>query len=470
MESPASTTLTKTFILDTNVLIHDPNALWLFEENTVIIPLDVLEELDNKKKADGAVGRAARAAIRNLEELRLAGDLGEGVTANDSGGLVKVLSYENVSKGREPDLAFMPPAYDEKVDNRLLLLQYWLLFDLESPAPVILVTKDINLRVKAGVHGLVAEDYLSDKVSVHDLYTGTRYIKVEKELINYLYSEKELAIDEDEDEMGLFPNELVCLEAIEDSKQTALAIAKVNERGETYLRLIPDRKHLMGSKGARNREQQMALELLLDPGIPLVTINGSLGTGKTFIALLGALHAVLDLKLYDQILISRKFVHHSVKEGFLPGDIEEKSEPWMKPFFSCLDAILGGKQDSGAFFGNSRNSVPIKPHEYLIERGFIQQEHLAYIRGVTYNNKFILIDEAASLTPEEAKTIIGRAGDDTKVVLLGDIDQIDDPYLDASSNGLTYAIDCWKDEPLAGHITLIKGERSPLSQRASTIM
>lgn len=311
---------------------------------------------------------------------------------------------------------------------------------------------------------LIAEDYLSDKVSVTDLYTGTRLLHVDEGCIDALYEDKELLIDEDENEISLYPNELVCLESFADSKKTALAVTKLSPQNETYLRLIPDRKQLVSNKGARNREQQMALELLLDPSIPLVTINGALGTGKTFVALLGALHAVLDLKLYDQILISRKFVHHSVKEGFLPGNIDEKAEPWMKPFFSTIDAIMGVKDNS------SSKAMPIKPHEFLIERGFVQCEHLSYIRGVTYNNKFILIDEAASLTPEEAKTIIGRVGENTKVVLLGDIEQIDDPYLDASSNGLTYAIDVWKDEPLAGHITLVKGERSPLSQRASVIM
>lgn len=460
METAARTVLEKTFILDTNVLIHDPNSLWLFENNVVIIPLDVLEELDNKKKAEGEVGRAARAAIRNLEVLRIKGDLTKGVPT-EAGGLIKVLSYENVSKGREPLLAFMPSSYDGKVDNRLLLLQYWLLLDSEQPGAVVLVTKDINLRVKAGVHGLVAEDYLSDKVSVNDLYTGTQLLHVNGDCIDALYEEKELLIEEDD---GLRINELICLESFTDSKKTALAIVKQTPQNETYLRLIPDRKQLISNKGARNREQQMALELLLDPTIPLVTINGALGTGKTFVALLGALHAVLDLKMYDQIIISRKFVHHGVKEGFLKGDLNEKTEPWMKPFFACLDAIMGVKDT------NNSKALPIKPHEYLVERGYIQCEHLAYIRGVTYSNKFILIDEAASLTPEETKVIIGRAGEGTKVVLMGDLEQIDDPYLDASSNGLTYAIDCWKNEPLAGHITLTKGERSALSQRASVIM
>lgn len=427
----------------------------------MVISLDVIEELDTLKQRSGnGVGVAAREAIRTLEELRLLGDLGapQGVTVNSEGGTVRVATARDFGT-LEPDLlGFGAPALDlSKTDNRLLLLTKWLSLD-SNGVPVILVTKDLNLRVKADVLGLRVEDYLSDKVSITDLYTGTRAVQVERAVVDTLYKEKILDFEGDAQ-----PNELLYLESLEDSKHAALGIVKYPADGESEVRLIPDRSRLLGSKGARNREQQMALELLLDPDIPLVTINGSLGTGKTFITLLGALHAVLDLKLYDQILIARKYVHHSVKEGFLPGDLSEKSEPWMKPFYACLDALLSTKQ-AGA------KQEPIKPHEYLVERGYVQCEHLAYIRGVTYNNKFIIIDEAANLTPAEAKTIIGRAGEGTKVVLLGDIEQIDDPYLEADSNGLAYTISTWKSDPLAGHITLVKGERSALAERASRIM
>lgn len=887
------------FLLDTNVLIHNPKAIESFgcsgkvdRRNIVVLSLDVLEELDRKKKDIGAVGVAARVAIRELERYRLLGNLSQGVIIEGSpaGGELLLIAVES---------SVAPPGLVDCVDNRLLGLCLSLM-DREnrwsgSVSKLTLVTKDINLRVKANVLNIYAEDYLTDKVNVEELYTGQRVVEVSGEVINELYYGRELEVEprrlgvdsQPSWARGLKPNELVCLVSNDgtagSSVQSALGVVKkVNEleKSGDFLKLIPDRSKLMLGKGARNREQQMALELLLDPAVPLVTINGTLGTGKTFITLLGALHAVLDRKDYDQILIARKFVHHGVKEGFLPGpqpldakvltptgwklmgdlqvgdyviahdgspskvlgvypqgekpilklrttdgDVEcceehlwftttsenrkrkkpgsvksakeitqtlrnkfgklnhhlprnkpvhfdaidlplppytlgallgngsfgdslsfsspdkevlervgkeldclncelvytsgvnysvsscgyqnkparlfkitdvitnecwtyesigiaeektgitrstlrgraesnltydnlkfeyvegsaprwsnpvknilhklglidckasnkfipkdyiyracvadriellrglmdtdgtvkktgeasfctvseqlakdvielvkslggratlrlrpvrygerlingrqiqgnhpsyeftislpeginpfyqsrkaerfqckymhgvciqdfeyvgtkecqcilidhpehlyvtdnylvthntldEKSEPWMKPFYACLDLILGGNKKDETKTGakHSGGELPIKPHEYLVKTGVVRCEHLAYIRGVTYTNKFIIIDEAANLTPDEAKTIIGRAGEGTKVVFLGDIDQIDDPYLDASSNGLSYTIDCWKDEPEAGHITLEKCERSVLAKKASKIM
>lgn len=467
------------FLLDTNVLIHNPKAIESFGKsgrcNVVVLTLDVLEELDRKKKDIGAIGVAARAAIRELEKYRLLGDLSEGVLL--TGEVEKSELFLVVVGG-----SVAPPGLVDCVDNRLLGLCLSLKNGAGSLKNLTLVTKDINLRVKANVLGIYAEDYLTDKVDVGELYAGQRVVEVESEVINELYYSRELKVKPRGLGVALKPNELVCLVsasgndgAAESSVQSALAVVKkVNELEESgdFLRLIPDRSKLMLGKGARNREQQMALDLLLDPAVPLVTINGTLGTGKTFITLLGALHAVLDRKDYDQILIARKYVHHGVKEGFLPGDLDAKAEPWMKPFYACLDLILGGnkKDESKTGAKHSGRELPIKPHEYLVNTGVVRCEHLAYIRGVTYTNKFIIIDEAANLTPDEAKTIIGRAGEGTKVVFLGDIDQIDDPYLDASSNGLAYTIDCWKDEPEAGHITLEKCERSVLAKKASKIM
>ncbi|GAB4341321.1 MAG: PhoH family protein [Leptolyngbyaceae cyanobacterium] len=439
----------KVFVLDTNVLLHDPAAMMQFKDNDVVLPITIIEELDRFKKQPEMTGRNAREASRRLDELRQQGHLLDGVEINDGGKLRVTLCH------RETFLELPPELERDRGDNAILATGLEL--KRQCQCPVVLVSKDINLRIKADALGLVAEDYKTDKVDVQELYTGLAEVLVSAEDMNQLFKEGYLALPGE-----FFPNQMLTLVDAINPSHTALATVEGESGKVVALHKLP---HGGVSRiYPRNREQKFALELLLNDAISLVTLVGKAGTGKTLLAIAAGLQKVADERLYTRLLISRPVIPMGKDIGYLPGDISEKLTPWMQPLYDNFDLIFGTQDPSG------KPSHWRRGHEELIEQGMLQIEPLTYIRGRTIPKQFLIVDEAQNLTPHEVKTILTRAGEGTKVVLTGDLDQIDNPYVDAASNGLTYVVEKFKEEPLAGHITLLKGERSDLAERAATLL
>jgi PhoH-like ATPase len=439
----------KSYVLDTNVLLHDPSAILRFEDNDVVLPITVIEELDRFKKQPEMIGRNARQVSRNLDELRSSGRLTEGIPINDSGSL-------RVALCNRETLATLPiEIKDHNGDNAILAVAMEL--KQRCDCEVVLVSKDTNLRIKADALGLVAEDYETDKVDLEGLYTGLAEIMVPADRIDLLFREGYLAISE-----NLFPNQAITLIDSTNPYHTALGMVDGNSGKVIPLSKFP---HVGISRiHSRNREQSFAFELLLRDSIKLVTLVGQAGTGKTLLAIAAGLHKVVEEKLYSRLLISRPVVPMGKDIGYLPGDIQEKLTPWMQPLYDNFDLIFGTQdvKDKPAHWRRG--------HEELIEMGLLQIEPLTYIRGRTIPKQFLIVDEAQNLTPHEVKTILTRAGEGTKVILTGDPDQIDNPYVDAASNGLTYVVERFKNEALAGHITLVKGERSALAERSAILL
>jgi PhoH-like ATPase len=439
----------KVFVLDTNVLLHDPNAMLCFEDNDVVLPMTVIEELDHFKKKSEMIGRNARHVSRTLDALRQQGHLTTGITLNEGGMLRVALCHRETLKELPPELE------GDQGDNAILAVALEL--KRHCNCPVVLVSKDTNLRIKADSLGLTAEDYESDKVDVEELYSGMSEVLIEPALIDQFYQQGTIALKQE-----FYPNQALTLVDATNPSHTALAIAdgatgqimpllKVPSGGISHIR-------------ARNREQKFAFELLLRDSIPLVTLVGKAGTGKTLLAIAAGLHKVADERVYNRLLISRPVVPMGRDIGYLPGDVTEKLTPWMQPLYDNFDLIFGTQDALG------KPDYWRRGHEELIEHGLLQIEPLTYIRGRTIPKQFLIVDEAQNLTPHEVKTILTRAGEGTKIILTGDIDQIDNPYVDAASNGLTYVVERFKSDPLAGHINLLKGERSNLAERASVLL
>lgn len=439
----------KIFVIDTNVLLHDPTAIFRFEDNDIVLPIAVIEELDSFKKLSQMTGRNAREVSRTLDELRNYGNLTKGVSL-DNGGMIRVALGDRASLNKLP-----PELNGDLADNSILVVA--LQCQQQCQCPVVVISKDTNMRIKADALGLNAADYETDKVNVKELYTGALEILVDADTIERLFKEEEVAV-----ERNLLPNQDVTLVDAANPSHTALAMAVGNSNILTPLIKLP--KLGVSRIQPRNREQRFALNLLLQDAIQLVTLVGTAGTGKTLLAIAAGLQKVADEKIYNRLLISRPVVPMGRDLGYLPGDVNEKLTPWMQPLYDNFDLIFG-TQDLKDKPGHWRRG-----HEELIELGLLQIEPLTYIRGRTIPHQFLIIDEAQNLTPHEVKTIITRAGTDTKIVLTGDPDQIDNPYVDAASNGLTYVVERFKNEPLAGHITLYKGERSSLAERAAILL
>lgn len=439
----------KIFVVDTNVILHDPTAILRFEDNEIVLPIAVIEELDRFKKQPEMTGRNAREVSRTLDNLRQQGHLTTGVKLSNGGTLRVALSDRHTLKE-------LPPELDGGVaDNSILAVG--LQCKQKCQCPVVVVSKDTNLRIKADALGLNAEDYETDKVDVDDLYTGTTEVLIDSEKIGEFFQTGFLTLDQE-----FLPNQDITLVDNTNPSHTALGMVEGKSHKVIHLATLP--KLGVSRIQPRNREQRFALNLLLQDSIKLVTLVGKAGTGKTLLAIAAGLQKVADEKLYSRLLISRPIVPMGRDIGFLPGDITEKLTPWMQPLYDNFDLILG-TQEKEEKQGHWRRG-----HEELIEMGLLQIEPLTYIRGRTIPQQFLIIDEAQNLTPHEVKTIITRAGEGTKVVLTGDPDQIDNPYIDAASNGLTYVVERFKHEPLAGHITLTKGERSTLAERATALL
>ncbi|NTW57877.1 MAG: PhoH family protein [Nitrospirae bacterium] len=438
----------KVFVLDTNVLLHDPRAIFSFEDNDVVVPIVVIEELDKFKKGIDEIGRNARQVSRILDEYRQKGKLSQGVKLEGGGCLRVELNHQSPERLPNELIA-------TKADNRILATALNLKHD---DLPVILVTKDTNLRIKADALGMRAEDYESDTITLDELYSGEVEMAVDPGAIEEFYSGGELPAVKPKP----LPNQFVLIKNNANPSQTALARYSQQKHA---LVPIANTKHGIWGISARNKQQQYALDLLLNDDIRLVTLVGRAGTGKTLLALAAGLEKTIENRAFQRLVVSRPVFPLGKDIGFLPGDIEEKLRPWMQPIRDNLDFLMGAS--ASAVAGRAKGK---KDLQSLFDLGMIEVEPLTYIRGRSMPNQYLIVDEAQNLTPHEIKTIITRAGEGTKVVLTGDPYQIDNPYIDSSSNGLTYVVDRFKEETIAGHITLVKGERSDLAELAATLL
>lgn len=429
----------KKYILDTNILINDSDAIFNFEDNEVILPLVVLEELDKLKTNPGSAGASARKVLKNLDKLRESGSLIKGVEVG-KGGILKIdTKHTHVN----PEI---PSSLDRNsADNHIISVAYSV--GKESKEPVILVSNDINVRVKSHALGIKAEAYESNKVNFLDVFKGFQIVQVEKSVLDTFYQARELQLDKE-----FTPNECVLLK-VPESGQSALAKYH-HETGK-----LQPLYHIASKPwgiDARNLEQRFAIELLMSSNIQLVCLIGTAGTGKTLLALAAGLEKVLGEKVYKRLIVSRPVIPMGKDIGYLPGGKDEKMGSWMQPITDNLDFLFGADIK--------------KEYSYLYENKLIQVEALTYIRGRSLPDSYIIIDEAQNLTTHEVKTIITRAGENTKIILTGDPFQIDIPYLDESNNGLSYVAEKFKNEAIAGRIVLNKGERSSLASKGAELL
>lgn len=431
----------KIFVLDTNVLLHNPSSIFSFEENDVILPLAVLEEIDHQKRRQDEIGRNAREVVRILDELRQNHSLASFVKLPTGGRLRIELNHWN-SFG-------LPPALDgTKYDNRILAV--CLALEKELSDPIVLVTKDINLRLKANVLGLKAEDYSNDKVDFCQLYTGTGEMLLEPFDMERLFKDMLLEMPTD---CFAYPNQFFIVKNREKPSQSALV-----RYYQRHLHLISGADtQIFGLKG-RNKEQKFAIDLLMDDRVSVVTLVGKAGTGKTLLALAAGLEKTLEQQYYTRLLITRPIIPMGDDLGYLPGSKEEKLRPWMQPIYDNLEFLFHTCPDKHHLI-----------HDY-IARDVIQMEALTYIRGRSIPRQFIICDEAQNLSPHMIKTLITRVGEGSKIVFTGDPEQIDHPYLDASSNGLSYLVEALKSEDVTGHVMLVKGERSKVAELGSRLL
>jgi PhoH-like ATPase len=454
----------KTYIIDTTILLHNPQALLAFEDNDVVIPLAVIEEIDRQKRRQDDCGKNARELSRALDELRGQGSLAEGV-AHNGGGTVRI-------EVNHWDTANLPAGLDwSRHDNRLLAVAYQLHQENNN---VHLVTKDLNLRIKADVIGVPAEDFYRDKVQFSSLYSGIGTEAITEEQFDLFHRCKQLPMA---DGWEGHPHQFFILRNPDNPSQSALS----RHFNRLLLPLIQGDSECFGVH-ARNKEQKFAMELLLNDQIRAVTLVGRAGTGKTLLAIAVGLQKVLDDKVYSRLLITRPIVPMGNDIGFLPGDKQEKLRPWMQPIFDNIELIFSNAQEvkdgRGRIFSSGKSgkeaeaerTKSVRIVEHLIERGVLEMEPLTYIRGRSIPRQFVICDEAQNLSPQMIKTIVTRIGEGSKVVFTGDPEQIDHPYLDASSNGLTYLVERFKGESIAGHVTLSKGERSALAELGSRIL
>ncbi|MBI3671429.1 PhoH family protein [Candidatus Azambacteria bacterium] len=461
------TTHQKVYVLDTSVLIHNANAIFDFQDNTIIIPVGVLEELDGLRKSAGEKGFVAREISRTLEEMTKGKNVTNGIKTKNGG----MLLFELNGGGKE----LLPENFGHSVDNSIIAVTLKKQSEYRD-RKVILVSKDINLRLKAQALGVEAEDYKSDKVTnISKLYTGFTKLHVSAGMINSLFQDGSInAFNFSKD---LNPN--TCLKLIcESSTRTALAVYNSALNKFFLVKNPRDPKDTSAGIAPKNDEQALAYYLAMDQAITLLTLSGPPGTGKTLMALLAAYHQ-LEKKQYDKIIVFRPLDEVEKDMGYLPGSLKEKFNPRTTPIVSNMALILGNerhkKSDSpyvkqgNSFIFDDKNG-DFSPVEEVIERGLIEIIPINFIRGCTLHNSIIIIDEAQNFSNHGLKTAITRAGEGSKIILTGDLGQIDNPYLDAQSSGFTKVISSFTGQEIFGHLVLRKGERSKLAEIASRLL
>lgn len=493
----------KHFVLDTNVILHNPNAIFVFQEHHVVIPFAVIEELDKLKRTNDDIGRNARECIRHLDRLRSRGRLIEGVKwgessptvgqgasagANGTTGSIRI----DIAEHERPSVLA-----ENTPDNRIIAVA-WALHTGQPSAcahldheysggkvergaacqkvRVVFVSKDLNARIKSDALGIRTEDFENQKVDAERLYSGQVAITLRGELIDELYSERMLALERVAGSLtavsaegvsyqrNLVANQYVVMKDSEDESHTGLARRLADT--EHLIPITAPRKPTFGIM-ARNVQQIMALDLLLDDEIKMVTLLGSAGTGKTLLAVAAGMAKVFNEERYDKLLVARPIMPMGRDIGYLPGDKDEKLTAWMQPIFDNLSYLLSNR---GSPMQTAESHTTEQRIQKLMADGKVVLEPLTYIRGRSIPHQFMIVDEAQNLTPHEIKTIVSRIGEGTKLVLTGDVGQIDNPYLDQSSNGLSYVVEKMKGLPLVGHVTLTKSERSELASLAAALL
>lgn len=435
----------KTFVIDTNVLLHDPEALAIFGENDVVIPLAVLEELDAMKRFRDELAKNARQVLRYLGSLKKLGrgDLHQGVHL-PSGPTIRIQLEIKTNYNSSFALSLT------NINYRILMAAYFL---QEKGETVVFVSKDLTMRVKAEAIGLKSEDYENQKFAYETLYRGFRKIEMSKHDIDLFYKDGKIPAPAD---LKLMANEY-CL--MTSQVEQSSAVGKYDAKTKQLVSLVRIASHVWGINPL-NVEQKCAIDLLLRDDVKLVTLVGPAGTGKTLLALAAGLRKVFDEGVYNRILVSRPIMPLGRDIGYLPGLKEEKLIHWMQPIYDNLEFLC----DSS---GTGENNDTLR---WVTESKKLEMEAVTYIRGRSLPKMYMIIDEAQNLTPHEVKTIISRAGQNTKVVLTGDPTQIDNPYLDKNSNGLTYLVGKFQNQPLFGHMFMEKTERSELAAIAAEVM
>ena len=435
----------KTFVLDTNVLLHDPNAVFAFADNHILIPIYVIEEIDTFKKDLSELGRNAREIARVLDGLRIDGvQMTQGIELRTGGTLQVAITERDLPSGFKSR---------NSTDNMILATALEAQ-EKEPDTKVIFVTKDVNLRIRAAALGLTVKDYDSEGQDIEELYTGIDEVDMSGEEIDQFYKDGELPFDKE----GYYANQFALMR--DRCNPTHTALGKVNTE-EQVIRPVNLPKDGMWGIRPRNKEQSFAADILMDDDVKLVTLVGKAGTGKTLMAIAAGLQKVTEEGVYQRLLVSRPIFPLGKDIGYLPGDVEEKLTPWMQPIFDNIEFLMGiSRQDKKQ--GRS--------YTELMDLGLLEIEPLTYIRGRSIPNQFMVVDEAQNLTPHEVKTILSRAGDNTKIILTGDPYQIDNPYVDSTNNGLVHVVNRFQKERLAGHVSLSKGERSDLAELAANLL
>ncbi len=428
-------------VIDTNVILFDAQAIFKFKDADVYIPISVIEEIDNFKRDLGENGRNARHFSRQIDVLRSKGPLAKGVKTENSESRIFV-TIDMMVDGMPKELNA------DKADNRILGTALYLQKNGKS---VELITKDINLRIKADVFGVKAKDYEPERVPVDEMYLGYEEVDADTALIEEFYASKIVKGNS----FNLKNNEYVVMK--DKANENHSAIGKYSEKEGGIVPLLRSGESIWGIH-PRNVEQTFAMDCLLNDEIMFVSLVGKAGTGKTLMALAAGLYKTLDEGRFQRLLVSRPIFPMGRDIGYLPGDVEQKLNPWMQPIFDNVEFLMGADKKAA---GRAQE---------LINQGMLNIEPLTYIRGRSIPNQYLIVDEAQNLTPHEIKTIVTRAGQGTKVVLTGDAYQIDNPYVDSATSGLTYAVERFKGQKISAHVTLQKGERSELAELAANIL
>ena len=441
----------KNYVLDTSVYLTDAGSIYKFDNHDIFIPLKVLEEVDGHKKRQDSVGANARKFIKTLDELRAKGNLEKGVRIEKGMGILKVVSYSSLNN------VIFPPDLDIRHPDHTIIATAMAIQSFSETRKTIMVSRDINMRVICDSIGITAEDYISERavVSSDELYNGFVIQAVDEQIIDRYYAGEDITILEDEVDHKWCPNQYVML--VSNSNEKKSALARFNSHHEPLQKVI-HKSIADWNIEARNKEQAFAIDMLLNPDIKIVSLIGRAGSGKTLCAIAAGLQQTIGLRTennhYSRLIVSRPVQPLGKDIGFLPGTMEEKMLPWLMPIQDNLKFLMGDRTNL----------------EMYMEKGKIEIEALTYIRGRSIANAFIVIDEAQNLTKHEIKTIITRIGEGTKIVLTGDIEQIDNVYVNETSNGLAHAVESFKNYHISGHVTFRKGERSELATLASKVL